>query len=155
VLVVNHASDVRTEPNTVGTHDYASYPALQRHSLKDVMCHEMYKAASVIIVDESQFFPDLDLVMAMVEVHNKIVIVGALSGDYQRQPFKNVTELLPHADRIEHLTAICSICRDGHTPGIFTRRTVQSNERIVVGGEDKYIAVCRRHYLGKLACDQK
>ena len=37
-------------------------------------------------------------------------------------------------------------CKDG-TPGNFTKRTINSTERICIGGSESYVAVCRYHFL--------
>ena len=37
----------------------------------------------------------------------KVVIVAALDGDYRRQPFPSVMELIPCAEQLQKLSAVC------------------------------------------------
>ena len=41
---------------------------------------------------------------------------------------------------------MCLKCKDG-IPGIFSYRITPNNEQICIGASDKYITVCRLHYL--------
>ena len=50
----------------------------------------------------------------------KLVIVAALDGTYQRKPFPAVVALLPLAEQICKLTAVCMVC---HRTASFTWRT--------------------------------
>jgi len=40
----------------------------------------------------------------------KIVIVSALSGSYQREGFNDILDLVPKAEKIKQLHAICKLC---------------------------------------------
>jgi thymidine kinase len=105
----------------------------------------------VIAVDEAGLFPDLkEHVMKWVEVYDKIVIVAGLNGDFKRDPFGQVNELIPLCDSIIKLTPFCINCKKNYgivKAGLFTRRIVQSDETILIGGKDSYIPVCRDCYL--------
>jgi thymidine kinase len=66
----------------------------------------------VIAIDEAQFFRDLkNIVVDWVETQKKIVIVAGLNGDFRRQPFGEINELIPYCDAITKLTAFCVSCR--------------------------------------------
>lgn len=103
----------------------------------------------VIAIDEAQFFIDLkDTVLKWVEIFGKIVIVAGLNGDFRRQPFGQIIDLVPYSDTITKLTPFCSECID---KGImkaahFTKRTVVSESEILIGGKEAYIPVCRHCY---------
>jgi thymidine kinase len=43
------------------------------------------------------------------------------------------------------LSAFCRRCANG-TPGIFSHRHVESTERILIGGTEKYETLCRACY---------
>jgi thymidine kinase len=49
-----------------------------------------------------------------------VVIVAALDGDFMRKPFGRILELVPLAERVEKLTAVCMICHDREAS--FTKR---------------------------------
>ena len=76
----------------------------------------------------------------------KTVIVAALNGTFQRKPFANVPLLVASADAIDHLTAVCMLCS---APAPFSLRTTEEKEVEVIGGQDKYISVCRQCYMEK------
>lgn len=75
----------------------------------------------------------------------KLVIISGLDGDFQRKSFGQILDLIPLADRVDKLSALCSKCRDG-TPAIFSKRYAKGTEQIAVGGLDSYLPVCRKHY---------
>jgi thymidine kinase len=108
-----------------------------------------YLDAKLIIIEEAQFFPDLvKFVLEAVEVYDKHVIVAGLDGDADRKPFGSLLELIPYADTIIKLKALCKKCNDG-TEALFTSKKVQNlnNSVINIGSSDKYEALCRKHYV--------
>jgi len=130
------------------THDKAFVEALGVKVLKGVCDGEEYRSARLIVIEEAQFFSGLyDFVVRAVEVDGKDVIVVGLDGDSDRRPFGEVLQLIPLADEVVRLSALCKLCGDG-TPAIFTALVngVKS-EQICVGGADMYQPLCRQHYL--------
>lgn len=101
-----------------------------------------YDAYDEVIIDEAQFFDDLVEVVLDILDRGKNVSVFSLSGDSSRNLFGRVHELIPRADKIKHLRAICTVCAaEGKmTRAPFTYSTPQTG--IVVGGMDKYKPVC-------------
>jgi thymidine kinase len=93
-------------------------------------------------IDEGQFFPDLVSWCEACANRGKVVIVAALDGDYQRRPFGPVLHLVPLAEDVCKLTAVCMRC---HQPASFSQKLVLSAAESVVdiGGAEKYRAVCR------------
>jgi len=121
VMVVTHSSDTRygTDPQVVN-HDQQRCPAIATHALMHLLESEEYRSARLVVVEESQFFPDLvPFVTKAVDVDGKHVVVVGLDGDAERRPFGRVLDLIPFADRITKLTSFCKLCADG-TPAIFT-----------------------------------
>lgn len=152
VLAVNHELDMRYAMEGLRTHDGKSFPCIRLASLKNVFDSPLYINADVIGVDECQFFSDLvPCVKQMVETHNKIVYLAGLSGSHKRECFGMMHELIPFADSIVLLNAVCMKCNDGKTPGIFTKREEknQSSGDILIGGSDTYKSVCRKHFIEK------
>ena len=49
----------------------------------------------------------------------KIIIIAALDGTYQRKGFGNILELVPLAESIVKLTAVCMYC---YNDAAFTKR---------------------------------
>ena len=106
--------------------------------------------AKVILIEEAQFHKNLlDFVVMAVDVHEKHVIVAGLDGDANRNPFGEVLNLVPLADHIVKLKAICKKCSDENivNDAIFTSKIVNNSSLVDVGGVDKYESLCRRHYI--------
>jgi thymidine kinase len=59
--------------------------------------------------------------------------------------------LVPYADRVTKLTAMCKLCADG-TPAIFTfAHATDRTSTVCVGAEERYAPMCRKHYLASTA----
>lgn len=101
--------------------------------------------AQVVAIDEFQFMRSPQQVLDWVS-QNKDVYISALDGDYKQRIFENVSYIIPHADEIVKLKAVCMNCRTRNS-AIFSKRIVKETEQILIGGDDKYIAVCRKCYL--------
>merc|ERR1711879_726297 len=98
----------------------------------------------VIGIDEGQFFSDLFPFCEKWADEGKIVIVAALDGTFQRKAFGTVLNLIPIAEKVTKLSAVCMLrcSRDAS----FTYRMPTETEVEVIGGADKYVAVCRGCY---------
>jgi len=120
-------------------------------NLFDAMIHAKFLDAKVVIVEEAQFYSNLvDFIIMAVDVHKKHVIVAGLDGDVNREPFGDVLKLVPHADSIIKLKALCKRCNDG-TEALFTFKKSNNTSVVDVGGSDKYEALCRKHYIIEIA----
>lgn len=159
VLYLNHSDDNRDTcgDNIVSTHS-SQYHGLSEHisSLKVASLQYVdIREYDVIGVDESQFFDDLvPAVSKWIEQDHKYVICVGLDGDAFKRPFGHLLELIPYADIAEKMTAMCHSCLENakktgfaslnNAP--FTRRlNSESSSQKLIGGSDKYIAVCRHH----------
>ena len=82
-----------------------------------------------------------------VDTYSKHVIVSGLDGDSERKPFGDILRLIPHAEKVSKLSALCLECNDG-TEAFFSKRLIYEDmsSQISVGSNDKYIAVCRKHF---------
>lgn len=143
VLIVKYAKDTRYDETRIATHDrqlMAAVSATALGHLDDAALDD----ADVIGVDEAQFFPDvLDFAEKMSNC-GKIVLLAALDGTYQRKPFPNILELVALAENVIKLSAVCMNC---FGEAAFTKRTSADEEIEVIGGADKYMAVCRKCYF--------
>ena len=152
VCVVTHACDTRYGTDQVVNHDQQRCPAIATETLTHVLEMPDYKDARLVVVEEAQFFGDLvTFVTKAVDTDGKHVVVVGLDGDAERKPFGKVLDLVPFADRITKLTAMCKQCADG-TPAIFTHAYGDAAEAAAageacVGAGEKYVPMCRKHYL--------
>ena len=65
----------------------------------------------VVLIDEAQFLDRevIDVVDALVCKGARVVVAG-LDLDFRGEPFGFMAELMRLADRVDHLTAVCSRC---------------------------------------------
>lgn len=161
VTVINHSFDNRYDDKLLSTHDKIKIPCIKTDKLLDIWTNyidletsidliprisDKFKIAlsSVILINEGQFFPDLEeFVKILLEKGKKIYVCG-LDGDFERKKFGQILDLIPLCDKVTKLTSLCSICKNG-TPGIFSKRITSETEQTVIGS-DNYIPVCRNCY---------
>lgn len=77
----------------------------------------------------------------------KTVIIAALDGTFQRKPF-NVIQLLPIAEKVTKLSAVCAVCTE--RDAAFTQRLTESSEVELIGGMESYRPVCRKCYMDRI-----
>lgn len=100
-----------------------------------------------VLIDEAQFFNNLyNFTLLCLERLRINVIVTGLDGDFQRKAMGEILNLLPIANKIIKLSSKCEICKED---AIFTHRLVNDSEQVLIGGSDKYIPLCRNHYVEK------
>lgn len=159
VTVINHSTDTRYHNTMMSTHDKIMIPCIQTIHLNDVWNYtkvdEIYtdesenhiklRNSDVILINEGQFFEDLyDIVVDMLNNNKKIYICG-LDGDFQRNKFGQILDLIPLCDKVTKLTSLCSICKNG-TSGIFSMRLTTEKQQTLVGS-DNYVPVCRKCFV--------
>ena len=161
VAVINHSIDNRYHEELLSTHDQVKIPCIKTDNLFDVWANfinleedislvprvkDKLKVATsnVILINEGQFFPDLEEFVKSLLLNNKKVYVCGLDGDFERKKFGQILDLIPLCDKVTKLTSLCSICKNG-TPGIFSKRITSEKKQTVVGS-DNYIPVCRKCY---------
>ncbi|XP_075895181.1 thymidine kinase, cytosolic-like [Nelusetta ayraudi] len=145
-LLIKYAKDTRYSDKGLATHDRNTMEAVPANCLGDV--RPLALQACVIGIDEGQFFPDTVEFCEEMANLGKTVIVAALDGTFQRKPFGNILSLVPLAESVVKLSAICMLC---YMEAAYTKRTGNEKELVVIGGVDKYQAVCRRCYGGLMA----
>jgi thymidine kinase len=107
-----------------------------------------------ILVDEAQFLSQHH-VLQLCEIADHLgipVLCYGLRTDFQGKLFPGSAALLALADSLEELKAVCECGRkatmnlrvdsEGHA--------VSSGEQTEIGGNDRYVALCRRHFFERL-----
>ena len=141
-MVINHNLDDRYHNSMMSTHDNVMIPCVKTDKLMNIL-HSLQEV-DVILINEGQFFTDLYEVVQKLLLLCKKIYVAGLDGDFERNKFGNILDLIPICDKVCKLNSLCGICRDG-TPGIFSMRISDENEQTVVGSTN-YIPVCRNCY---------
>ena len=161
VAVINHSIDSRYDDDLLSTHDKIKIPCIKTEKLFDIYSYDLsleddnqniprvkdkskIATSEVILINEGQFFPDLEEFVKILLKNNKKIYVCGLDGDFERKKFGQMLDLIPLCDKVTKLTSLCSICKNG-TPGIFSKRITMEKTQTVVGS-DNYIPVCRSCY---------
>ena len=150
ILAINNNINNRYGSVNIITHNKEEFKdCINVDLLKEVTLkyNIQYNKADVLIIEELQFFKDAyKNIIDFVERDNKTVICAGLIGDYLRNPFGDILRLIPIADDIQILSALCNRCKDG-TKALFTKRIVNNTEQHLIGSSESYISVCRHHYF--------
>jgi thymidine kinase len=159
-LIINSILDSREEKNKISSHS-SSYKGLSDKiaTIKSKKLSDVDVSTYTHIgVDECQFFDDLTTTVEKWLSLNKVIVVCGLDGTGTLKPFGQIKELLYLADEFVKITALCSLCvNETVKAGLlldvsklrapFTKKLNYDNQIIDVGKSDKYIAVCRRHFI--------
>jgi thymidine kinase len=140
ILVINSSKDTRSDCNVIQTHDLQTFTCIKVDALSEVEID----GYDIIAVDEAQFFKNLRLFVEMALAEDKYILLAGLDGDFQQNVFGEMWTVMPLADTIVKLRALCMTCLDG-TKGPFTKRITCESQQELIGDSDHYQAVCRKH----------
>jgi thymidine kinase len=102
-----------------------------------------------VLVDEGQFLKKhhvLELT-EIVDSYEIPVMVYGLKNDFRNELFEGSKYLLIYADKIEEIKTICWCGRKATMVArIVDGKFVKTGEQIMVGGNEMYVSLCRRHY---------
>jgi thymidine kinase len=152
------AHDDRSGSGTIGSRIALSAPAHTYSSeldLFDAIGEELKKRRlDCILIDEAQFLTR-DHVLQLCRVTDELgipVLCYGLRTDFQAKLFPGSAALLALADVLIELKAVCECGRkatmnlrldaDGHA--------VAAGAQTEIGGNDRYVALCRRHFFERL-----
>jgi len=150
IVIINYLHDNRYSVDSISTHDSISVKSLKIENLLLIPIETLIEC-DCIFIDEGQFFNDLyQFICLYVDIYKKHMVVSGLDGDSNRKKFGQMLDIIPLADSVTKLKAYCNICSDC-TPGPFTKKIsnslISTHEQIDIGGIDKYLPVCRYHYI--------
>ena len=106
---------------------------------------------SCILIDEAQFLTK-EQVRQLGQVADKLnypVMCYGIRTDFRGELFEGSAELLALADNLIELKTICSLCSRKATMVVRkddSGKVVTEGSKVVVGGNDIYMPVCRKHY---------
>jgi thymidine kinase len=107
-----------------------------------------------VMVDEAQFLTR-DQVLQLASICDDLgipVLAYGLRTDFQGNLFEGSAGLLAIADNLVELKAICE-CGRKATMNLRVDeegRAVKVGEQTEIGGNDRYVALCRRHFMERL-----
>ena len=139
ILVLKYLHNTNTNENIVSHNDDVIENTYNLKHLEDIILNncKLLMDSDIILIDELHFFKDAETYIPMfANKYNKIVIAAGLDGNFNREPFVNVTNLIPTSDNVVKLKALCDISKDG-SYGVFSHKVDDS----------KYLSLSREHYL--------
>lgn len=108
-----------------------------------------------VLVDEAQFLTPVQVrqLASLADDHRIPVLCYGLRTDFRGALFPGSAELLALAD---HMIELKSVCDCGAKATMNLRvdaagRAVAAGAQTEIGGNDRYIALCRRHFMERLA----
>ena len=107
------------------------------------------KHIDCVLIDECQFLRKhhIEELVEIVDSCNTPVLCYGLKNDFRNELFEGSYYLLVYADKIEEIKTICWCGRKATMVArIVDGKIVKSGDQIVVGGNDMYVSLCRKHY---------
>ena len=110
-----------------------------------------YKNINCVFVDEAQFLTK-EQVRDLSKISDKLdipVMCYGIRTDFQGELFHGSSELLAIADNLNELKTICSECDKKATMVVRLDQNgdvILEGEKILVGGNEIYKTVCRKHF---------
>lgn len=153
------AIDTRSGPGRVqsriGLHADAMPLPSDENVFEHVKAAHAAHPVACVLVDEAQFLTRAQ-VEQLTDVADRLgipVLCYGLRTDFQGQLFPGSAALLGLAD---DLTELKTICHCGRKATMNLRvgpdgRAVKEGAQVEIGGNERYIAMCRRHYKDALA----
>lgn len=138
-----------SSPAKLYNNNTALFSAIQaEHQMEPVHC---------VLIDECQFLTR-DQVKALSDVVDNLnipVLCYGLRTDFRGELFSGSHYLLAWSDKLVELKTVCHC---GRKAGMVLRldengRPFDEGEQVVIGGNERYVSVCRKHY--KTAIEQK
>jgi thymidine kinase len=150
--------DDRAGVGTIGSRIALNAPANSYESSVDLFAEvgeELKKRKlDCILIDEAQFLTR-DHVLQLCRVADELsipVLCYGLRTDFQANLFEGSAALLALADALVELKAVCE-CGRKATMNLRVDAqgyAVASGAQTEIGGNDRYVALCRRHFFERL-----
>ncbi len=113
---------------------------MEAHAQKPIDC---------VLIDECQFLKKhhVEELVNIVDCCDTPVLAYGLKNDFRNELFEGSYYMLVYADKIEEIKTICHCGRKATMVArLVDGKMVRSGEQIVVGGNEMYVSLCRKHY---------
>ena len=144
-LMLKPQLDNRDGERLVGSRSGLSAPCSFVEELDDIDVAQY----DCVIVDEAQFLKKAQVqkLVDIVDELNIPVICYGLRADFQGNLFEGSQWLMAWADTIEEIKTVCWCGRKAtYNARVHDGRVVKAGEQIMLGGNESYVALCRRHW---------
>ncbi|MHA7878249.1 MAG: thymidine kinase [Saccharospirillum sp.] len=112
-----------------------------KHSDEDTHC---------ILIDEAQFLTreQVDQLAIIADDYDVPVLCYGIRTDFLGNLFPGSERLLAIADKLSELKTVCHCGRKATMVIRFdeTGTPISEGDQVVIGGNDRYVSVCRRHH---------
>lgn len=145
VLMLKPALETRDGEMQVRSRSGLCAPCLYMEALSEIDLSEY----DCLIVDEAQFLTkeQVQLLVDIVETHNLPVICYGLRTDFKGELFTGSLWLMAWADTIEEVKTICWCGKKAtFNARIADGKIVKTGEQVVLGGNERYVSLCRKHW---------
>ncbi|HIU25551.1 MAG TPA: thymidine kinase [Candidatus Copromorpha excrementigallinarum] len=116
------------------------------------------RGVDCVVIDECQFLKKhhVEELIEIVDSFNVPVLAYGLKNDFRNELFEGSYYMLVYADKIEEIKTICWCGKKATMVArVADGKFVKSGEQIMVGGDDMYVSLCRKHYNeGRLGPDE-
>lgn len=142
VEIFKPRTDTRYHETAVVSHDLNSIQSTPVDSASAILL--LGTNTQVVGIDEAQFFDD-----ELPEVCNKLamkgirVIVAGLDMDFSGKPFGPMPALMAIAEHVTKVNAVCVCCGN---PALYSYRTADSENTVLLGEKESYEPRCRACY---------
>ncbi|MDY6038430.1 MAG: thymidine kinase [Eubacterium sp.] len=107
------------------------------------------KKVDCVLIDECQFLKKHQ-VLELVEIVDSFdvpVLTYGLKNDFRNEMFEGSYYLLIYADKIEEIKTICWCGRKATMVArVVDGKIVKHGQQVMVGGNEMYVSLCRKHY---------
>lgn len=117
---------------------------------KQVAALHQANELSCVFIDEAQFLSrkQVKQCLAIVDKLDVPVLAYGLRSDFKGELFTGSQYLLAWADKLTELKTICHCGRKANFVAKVNDKgdVIQEGEQIEIGGNEKYVSLCRKHY---------
>jgi thymidine kinase len=151
-LLISSNKDHRPELNQSGilsTHSAVISTKTSNEIKINKLSEADTKGIEVIAIDEAQFFERLKEYILKWIKEGKDVYISGLTLTSEGAIFGEILSIIPFADKIYRLEAICSLCikEGGHKKPAILTKCIETKTCDVMIGANKYIPLCLNHWL--------
>ena len=141
----------------IGIQREATIVSEDTNILELFMAEDMKKKIDCVLVDECQFLSKhhVQELVEIVDSFDVPVLAYGLKNDFKNELFEGSYYMLVYADKIEEIKTICWCGRKATMVArVVDGKFVKQGEQVLVGGNDMYVSLCRKHYNdGRLGPD--
>ena len=143
-LLVKPGIDQRDGEKIVGSRCGLSAPCILMEELDRIN----YREYNCIVVDEAQFLTKAQVqrLVEIVDDDGIPVVCYGLRADFRGELFEGSQWLLAWADTIEEEKTVCWCGKRPPGTPAFRMDAYSKGEQIVLGGNESYTALCRKHW---------